>query len=569
MVMGEHRRSSRLRIAAVLAIAAASVVAVTVATRSSQSPDGEEVSVAAMHGVRVADPFAAELDEGEEAPPQTGYETAPSDGDGDEEAEAEGGEEDEEEGGGPGKDAANAGHAVETTKTIVTPPESSASPASVDSVIVGTKFQGDPSFAVSTVPPDPTMAAGPNDVVVVTNQHVVVFEKDGTQVSSVTLKGFFSSIRLPSKPVYDPIALYDPYIDRFWISAQNNDHVTNGLALVALSDTSSASGSWTFFGGINLSDFNGEVHSDWCDYLRMGIDAQAVYLTCNMHLDAGGLDTAVVRFFTKQQFLDHSVTAWTNIFNINELSTGDRAITIAPAIMINADPSDGMFLVSADGQGGSGDHLSLRHITNPQLCCDGNPSTKPTVTKVSVPVGSYSEAPDAQQPNTTVRLATLGTQVRTAFWRVDALTIGQSLACSGRACLGITQLNTSSFPTVTITNDFAFGSSTADRWFPGISSSSDGWKTVVYAKSSSTIFAEVDVIAEPPANVCRDCTRGSEVTVQEGFGFWDNPDEQGRDRWGDYFTAARDPDGTHIWVHGEFAIYELGVGTEVAETVPH
>src|SRR5262245_12439639 len=512
-----------------------------------RAPQSEEVNAThGIHGVS-ANPWAA---------PEAADGTVVDDDDALVDAEGEGEE--------------DAGLAPETTKTIVSPlPQTTSAGLAPDGVGFSLRFQGDTSTGSST-PPDPSMAAGPSDLLVTTNQHIKVFDKSGANISSKTVKNFFSGIALPGQPIVDVMTLYDPYINRFWIAAKNNDHLTNAMALVGLSDTSSAAGTWTLFPGINLADFGGFVHNEWCDYLRIGFDPQGVYLTCNMQIDGGPMDTAVIRAFTKQEFLDNNVTAWWNQWNIDELSTGNRAKTVHPAIMIDAVNADGEYFVSTDKPGGSGDHLSVRRVKNVQYCCDGNPNTKPTLKALSVKVGSYSVPPRMDQPGPLPNIVTLNTTVRFAFWRQNALSLGHHLACSGRSCVNYTQLNTSNFPTsVTVVDDFAIGGPDADRSYGGVNSAGDGWKTLAYAKSNSSTFLEIDAIAIPPTNVCTNCTSGSEITLQPGFSGYVVLDGAGRNRWGDYFTVAPDPDSTHLWVHGEYPISFNTFGTEVIETTAH
>jgi hypothetical protein len=55
--------------------------------------------------------------------------------------------------------------------------------------------------------------------VVATNGGVNIFSKRGTSLSSQTLGGFFSPLGSEHSGAFDPWAVYDPYINRFWLIA--------------------------------------------------------------------------------------------------------------------------------------------------------------------------------------------------------------------------------------------------------------------------------------------------------------------------------------------------------------
>ncbi len=89
-------------------------------------------------------------------------------------------------------------------------------------------------------PPDPTMAAGPKNVVVATNGRVNVFRKNGTLVTAASqgLFAFFSSLGpVASDGPFDPWLRYDEYINRFWLLAvSQSDSPQRSTFLIGLSN---------------------------------------------------------------------------------------------------------------------------------------------------------------------------------------------------------------------------------------------------------------------------------------------------------------------------------------------
>ena len=67
------------------------------------------------------------------------------------------------------------------------------------------------------------------------------------------------------------------------------------------------------------------------------------------------------------------------------------------------------------------------------------------------------------------------------------------------------------------------------------------------------------------ANTCTLCFVG-EFTQGNGTNTYVQLDLSGRNRWGDYLDAARDPNGTGIWIGGEHVIAQDTWGTDVTLT---
>jgi hypothetical protein len=104
---------------------------------------------------------------------------------------------------------------------------------------MGTSISGASNSA--PVPPDTTIAAGPTDVVEATNDAVESWTKSGGEEFYASLGGFFSSVTGDTNYITDPQAAYDPYINRFWVTATaSNDAKSESKLLLALSMSSAA-----------------------------------------------------------------------------------------------------------------------------------------------------------------------------------------------------------------------------------------------------------------------------------------------------------------------------------------
>lgn len=423
--------------------------------------------------------------------------------------------------------------------------------------VAGPSFT-DMDFAESGFfPPDVTMAAGPNNLLTASNGRVKVFTKDGTVQSSQSLDDFFGTT-----DSFDPWAVYDPYIQRFWLFAVNQINPSTSTYLIALSNSSDATAGFHFF-TLDARAFGNTIVNDWCDYPKLGIDSQAIYLTCNMFSlpnDATStFQTSKIRVMIKSQFVNDTCCSWWDFRNIDDGAR--RAFTIQPAVMIGATDTNGEFLVAARGQGGRGSVHEVYQITNAQNCCLPT-QTGPDFAQAARSVGSYSAPPDATQPNGALEIDTGDTRLLYAFWQNGKLVSGQNFACGSPAlaCIAFDEFDVSAFPTITILNDW-FLPSAGHAYYPMVAANSAGNRTMIYSRSSSTEFAGAWFVGIQPTTSCTGCFEGPETMLHAGENTYVRNcftptrlrcDDR-RNRWGDYSGASPDPDGIGVWIRGEYA----------------
>ena len=448
-----------------------------------------------------------------------------------------------------------------------------------DSASLGVTYLHDTASSTNP-PPDGSMAVGKNDVVVATNQFLTFRDKTGHQeIPPITTENFFKNP--PGKPVVDINVMYDPYINRFWAVGQNNQFGAGGTTtvasrvMVARSDTENAKGTWHVYTGVDFSFFQGAHHEDWCDSDHLAFDAQALYLTCNMTTDAGVYDTDEARIILKSEFMNPPLGVQFILTGFQDLAAPHgKTRNLMPVQMVGATNADGGYFMAADGATGPGSAYSVWKITNVARCCDSNPSN-PTVTPASIPTTAYTPAPGARQKGATTRITNATAKLPTpGFWRQNSLQFTQTVTCnwSGGAtssCVKFVQVNVASFPTTSTTNDWTFGVQSFDFYMSAIAPAADGWKTMVYEQSSDSQFVSVHFVAIPPPSVCTKCISGTPQLLKAGSSGYVNIDAQGRNRWGDFFTAASDPDGTHVWIEGEVPVARQTYSTWVGQTKPH
>jgi len=506
------------------------------------------------------------------------------------------------------KEAAEAGHAVPTTKPLVrelnaaevkslqiaTPQVRSGNPgtphpgvsagADVSSATpaprAGTKNEsrfpgiGDTGFD----PPDGGVAAGPFNVVAVVNSSIEIDDKNGNILGFQSLFDLFQGLPGAADGLFDPSVVYDADIGRFWVlatsahDATTSDPTNRSNLLIAISNSSDVTaGGWTTFwldATVNGNGSDGQRNA--CDYPHFGIDAQAIYFSCNMFsfpfFGNGSFQYSKVRILTKSQFTDGPCCSWWDFWNLREGPQNSFAsFTIRPAIMHFSAPADGNFWINAEEDGFD---YKVRRLTNAQNCCNG---IGPTLEEADVASLSFSAPPGAAQPGTTTTIDTGDTRLLFATWQGGHLSTGQNLACNpgdaNHACLGFAELDVSSYPSMTNVSDFAVGVRGEDLYYPFVEQNAAGDKTIVYNRSDGqSTFAGAYFRGIPNSGACTNCILGEGV-LHLGQGNYIALSPSGENRWGDYHGAAADPDGLGVWIEAEYATQFIGLwATEVGPT---
>jgi hypothetical protein len=415
------------------------------------------------------------------------------------------------------------------------------------------------------IPPDGGVAAGPFNVVGVVNSTIQVFDKNGNLLSSQSIDNFFFGLPGASDGTFDPSVAYDWDIGRFWVvttsahDASATDPANRSTLLVAVSNSSDiTNGGWSIFwldATINGDGSDGDRNA--CDYPHFGIDAQAIYFSCNMFSfpffsSSSSFQYAKVRTMTKSQFMGGGCCSWWDFWDLRERFLNlFKSFTVRPAIMHFSRATDGDFWVNAEGDGST---LKVRRLTNAQNCCNG---VGPNLDDADQGVGSFSSPPGAAQPGTSTTIDSGDDRLLFATWQFGHLSTGQTLACNpgdgNHSCLAFTELDVSSYPSMSTVSDFAFGVTGEDLYYPYVEQNSNADKTMVYTRSdASSTFAGAYFRGIPNSGACTNCLDG-EGTLHAGAGTYVNVDSSGRNRWGDYHGAGADPDLLGVWIEGEYA----------------
>lgn len=168
-----------------------------------------------------------------------------------------------------------------TVPSPLVSPLSVTSASSVASPYVSASYLAQPDApGVGTTkletPPDTNGAVGRDKLMVPLNSNYVIQRKsDGAVLSRVSMTAFWESVG--ARNPFDPRVLYDPYNDRWLVSAADDPLLSSSLILYGISDTADPLGSWHLYA----------LHSDesgatWADFPTLGFSRSAVAIGVNM-----------------------------------------------------------------------------------------------------------------------------------------------------------------------------------------------------------------------------------------------------------------------------------------------
>ena len=381
-------------------------------------------------------------------------------------------------------------------------------------------------------PPDPSLAVGPNHIVVTVNMAVAFYTKDGVEQFSAPLNdtgnpGFFEDIGAGGF-TFDPKCFYDHHAQRFFILALEVYSPSESWITIAISDDADPNGVWHKYRTPSVISVGGSTY--WVDYPGLGFDADGVYTTGNLFLldgSGGGFAGALFRFFDKAPLLTGSPATF---FDIRR---GDAAsVQVAQHF----------------GDNPAAYFVSVENSSQMRVWSVRTPTTSPNIAFVNVNIPSFNgsnvEAPNAGGQTVT----TLPGRIMNAAWRNSSLLLAHTTNTGGRAVARWYEFDTGNWPASGPAPSLAQSGSVdagpgGHTFFPAIYSNAVGDAAMVVARSSASQFVSMEATARKAADASG--TMGALQRITIG-----NATASGR--WGDYFDIAIDPnDDTTFWLIGE------------------
>ncbi len=402
----------------------------------------------------------------------------------------------------------------------------------------------------NSIPPDPYLAVGPDNIIAVVNTSFRIYDKEGNILKTITADSWFNNV-FPSAGAFDPKVTYD-IIDQRWIMVWLEQHAGTSHLLVSVSDDSDPLGTW--YNWALPGNLNGTVNSNtWTDYQGVGYDQDAIYITGNQFTftTPSYFQYGKIRIIPKAQLYLNTggPCSWQDIWNIN----GGDSYTIRPSIMYSS--SSKYYLVQIPSS--TANYIRLYSITNPL--------TSPALTLNNIPVTAFSSPPDASQLGGGTPLIDCGggslknePKFRDGFlYLVHTV---RNPSNTQYSALHYLKINTN---TNTPDQDYVFGANGFWHFFPSVDVDLNGNVAMAYSRSGTTEYAGAFFtgrLANDPAGFM-----GSQP-LAEGLGHYIVTFSGERNRWGDYTGIVLDPvDQTNFWALSEYAAATNTWGTRVGK----
>ena len=409
--------------------------------------------------------------------------------------------------------------------------------------------------ATALEPPDPALAAGPNDVMTAVNAEFAVAPKTRPLPGSLPFSALFGAAMPPgATSVFDPKLAYDHFAQR-WI-------------VIVVAKRESPPGSWIMLGASQTPNPRGAYYTwaldaaldgdtptqNWADYPTLGFDEQAIYIGLNMFRFGGGFQYAKLRILNKSEVFAPPgaatpVLRWHDIVQLAN-PDGSPAFSLQPAVHHRTAPGPA-YLVNALWPGGAA--LTAWTLTDP-LAAWQNPPGSPTLTAAAIACQSYDLPPSADQLGGSPKLNTGDSRLLNAIYHGDGAAAdglwtahtskftwqGESVA---RSVAQWYQLDVGGSAVV---QQGRYGTPGAYFFYPAMQTAQNGDAFMVFGRCSATEYGAHSAPARSatdPVNTLR-----SSTLVQAGASTY------GGGRWGDYFSACRDPQNiTDVWLCGEYS----------------
>ena len=379
-------------------------------------------------------------------------------------------------------------------------------------------------------PPDPTLAVGPEHVLVTVNMEIAWYLKDGTpqfqqRLDSSGNPGFFEGIGSGAF-TFDPKCFFDHHAGRFVVVAlEYYSGAQESWITFAVSDDADPNGIWFKYRTWALVQ-EGDCQA-WVDYPGFGFDANAWYVTANLfRFNVGsctGFAGSLIRVLPKSGPMSGGAAVWSDLRD-----------------------GGGSWQVAQVRDGGSARIVRGGNQTQLEVGRFEDPLGTPSLDKRAVGVPAVSN--DGNAPTPTGSLAIVGSRIMNAAQRGDRLFVARHGAGGGSPNSGVVwnEVALATDP-VAVQSGRIDGTGDEHLFFTAIAVNDLDQLGMVFGRSSPTTFPRLETSGRLPCDPPGTMAAGTVTVAGET-----SPSGEGK-RWGDYFDCTVDPvDGRTFWWIGEW-----------------
>lgn len=407
------------------------------------------------------------------------------------------------------------------------------------------------------IPPDPHMAAGPNHLMATVNSQFAIYDKAGNQLKLIDADRWYASVHPGGNP-FDPQIVYDHHARRWimiWIDFQQSPPRSD--LLLSISDDENPLGvwcNWRLPGNQNGSEPNTLLN----DYPKLGLDADAIYVSANMFDIAASFAYYYVqlRVIPKAQLLanDCGPLAWSDFWDLRvPVAMNEPAFTTVPAVTFGTPGTQ--YFVDVDIIQTTGTFANLWALRNPL-------SAAPELSAISIPITAFRSPPQAAQLGGGFPLLDVGgRRVRNAVYQNGSLWTAHSVADASERFARARYLRID-VNSARATEDVSYGADDFYYYYPAVHPDSSDNLVLGFTRSGTNEYAGAFFTgrrtSDPPGLGESMLLKAGEANYVKTFG-------GDRNRWGDYLGIAQDPtDRSNIWMFLQYAAPPEGTGANSA-----
>lgn len=420
-------------------------------------------------------------------------------------------------------------------------------------------------------PPDTWVARGAGDVVESVNLAVAISTRSGAPIKSFSLNKFYVGVN-PDPGLSDPRIEFDDSSSRWFtsiVTISANANSTKNSVLMAVSNTSDPTGTWTIY------HVDGPLPTNrMADQPRLGFSSDKVDIAYeDFDQSHGCFPTSSCHddILWVLQLSDLVAGGSVHATRFNTTSGLAHPFGIVPAIPLDGAETTTAYTTYNETHLG-GHNAAVLVIT-------GTPAAGTTAyNDIETGINNTNAPPPAHQPGGLQNIDTgddrfLSASVSQATGGLGAviwITLGDKCSVAGndQACIrGLRVDVDSTGSTLTKTWEQNFGAAGSDQYYPAIVGDAAGDHAfLTYTISSPTEFPTSEVLSVFPSDSTQN-QRMDYATGTQALTGCPCRTGTGLSRWGDYSGIwADDASGTSVWAATEFgAISGDSWATQVAE----
>ena len=410
------------------------------------------------------------------------------------------------------------------------------------------------------IPPGPHGAVGLNKVMSTLNSNYTIQDKtSGTVLSNVSTQSFWASTGATG--VFDPKTLYDPYNNRWLLTAVSNRQSATSSILVGISQTSDPSGNYNLY---RYDVDSGDAL--WADYPCIGFNKNWLVISVNAFSISNNtfsqgrvlaLDYPTLRAGT------FSGLYFTGISNAG------GGFSMQPAVTYSA-TEETEYLVS---------NLNSGLATYRFFTITGTPSQPALsngVTKTNA-LGGWTQPGGEtlpQAPETggtgTRKIESRDARIINAVFRNGSIYFSQTVGLPAGRTPATIDRTAAQWVQANVTGDFLQGGRIEDptatptnggKWyaFPSLSVNGAGDVLMGFTQFASNQFASAGYSFRAATDASG--TMREPVVFKAGGGYYEKTGSGTVNRWGEYSNTAIDPaNDRDLWTIQEYAAAPVGTG---------